>query len=237
MIFRKSGGALYHWRALTQAHLWRPFKQDLERWLEQWEIPTKELILIGPSGGHTLPRRWLKNFDKIQAYDVDPLAPTLFRMRHRGLNLQYHMQNMFSLDKELSLAPLRRLRRANPLTPILFCNVLGQLPLEFAITDQSWQNYLQEFSTLLMGTAWSSYHDAFSIQQLPLQLHQQFAQRLRKSQTIEQATANLEHDCTLFDHMTSGEWSKELSKLTWTWSLTSTNMHIIEGVRARHLIC
>src|SRR4051794_9109699 len=95
MIFRPSGGALYHWRAFRRRHAWRDFNREIEDWLNAWDCPREHLILIGPSGGYTLPTAWLKSFSNISAYDLDPLAPLFFRLRHRGVKVEFRRQDIF----------------------------------------------------------------------------------------------------------------------------------------------
>ena len=98
MFFRASGGVLYHWRALRSARRWAPFRDAVATWLNAWAPVQTELVLIGPSAGHTLPTAWLKRFEHIHAYDLDPLAPPLFRLRHRGARVCFHRRDVFWRD-------------------------------------------------------------------------------------------------------------------------------------------
>lgn len=195
---RPSGGLVYHWRALTSGWwLWRTFRRDIAQWLEIWECPKETLILIGPSGGHTLPRAWLKKFKRIEAYDLDPLAHLFFQLRHRHPNIQFHNEDMFWRDGRLSLAPIQKVLRDFPDASILFCNVLGQVLLENYAEEADWYQYLKELRQCLSGRAWASYHDMYS------------TERGREE----------------IDHLTNGSWLDGLIQLQFEWRLSRRHQY------------
>ena len=65
-LFNPTGGLVYHWRALRYRNsLWAPFRQAISRHLDAWDPPEKELVVLGPSAGYTLPPDFLERFDRL----------------------------------------------------------------------------------------------------------------------------------------------------------------------------
>src|SRR5687768_394255 len=126
-LFRPSGGVLYHWRAFRHQWRWESFRQELRKWLGEWPNEARELILIGPSGGYTLNTEWLKKFERVYAFDLDPLAPLIFRRRHPGVNVTFERRDLLWEDAEFSTAGLEAALKRHPRAAVLFSNVLGQL--------------------------------------------------------------------------------------------------------------
>jgi hypothetical protein len=202
MIFRPSGGLHYHWRALRRRNAWRPFARAVENWLAAWSCPRNELVLIGPSAGYTLPTAWLKSFDRVIAYDLDPLAPWIFRRRHRGVRARFERRDVFWRDGRLSTDALSDILRRHGKATILFTNVLGQVLLEGQADEQEWKTFLKELRLRLHGRAWASYHDTFT-----------------------------HENGEIIDHLLTGDWSRGLHKTEFRWELTERSAHVVEGVR------
>ncbi|MBX3022201.1 MAG: hypothetical protein KF799_11050 [Bdellovibrionales bacterium] len=203
MIFRPSGGMLYHWRAWRSRSRWQPFVNALSAWLGEWRTG-EELVLIGPSAGYTLPVDFLKRFAKITAYDLDPLAPTFFRRHHRGLAVEFHRQDVFWREARLSLEPLKELLSRHPQAAFLFSNVLGQLLLEGTAEESEWLRFLTDLRRTLGSRDWASYHDVFTYE-----------------------------GGEVIDHLLSGEWKQGLKTGDFEWKLTPRSLHKIQGVRSR----
>lgn len=201
MIFRPSGGLRYHWRAWRERARWQNFTNDVADWLSNWRPPCRQLILLGPSGGYTLPTAWLKSFDCIDAYDLDPLAPLFFKWRHSGVRIHFHRQDLFWVDGRLSAAPIKALITQSPQSAFLFSNILGQVLLEGHATEAQWQEYLSQLRNNLTHHHWASYHDLFT----------------REG-----------HEVT--DHLMRGPWSAGLPSRQWKWPLTAKSEHTIEGL-------
>lgn len=196
-LFRPSGGLVYHWRALQNGWRWRTFRRDVAQWLDVWDCSKEHLLLIGPSGGHTLPTLWLRQFKKIDAYDLDPLARFFFQLRHRHSHISFHQRDMFWREGRLSLAPIQEVLHENPQASILFCNVLGQVLLENAAEESDWYQFLKDLRQLLSGRSWASYHDMYS-------------------KEVGQAEV---------DHLTNGSWLDGLIQLHFDWPLSRRNHH------------
>ena len=203
MLARPSGGLVYHWRALRHGHKWRPFREQIADWLQNWPPRSKQLLLIGPSAGYTLPTEWLAKFEQVVAYDLDPLAPALFRWQHAKVPIRFEKQDMFWHQGNLSLRSLQKALRDHPDAAMLFSNVLGQVLLEGQASESQWYSFLKDLRRQLQGREWASYHDLFSTK-----------------------------DGEIIDHMTQGAWSDGLDKREFSWQLTAASQHQIQGLKA-----
>jgi hypothetical protein len=238
-LFRPSGGGSYHWRGLRRRSLWQPFCKSLAIWLKRWNPPREGLILIGPSGGYTLPNEWLRSFGEVHAFDLDPLAPWFFRRRH-GLYAHFERRDVFwrtspNGNRELSLEPLREILAKHPGCTVLFCNVLGQVPLEGSLTEGQWHRYLSELRQELAGRSWASYHDIFSLRPIPLAQHAEATQMLAAEISPTGLPGVLKalpvaHEIQAIDHLLLSNWTDGLAKIRLGWSLTPQSLHIIECV-------
>jgi hypothetical protein len=202
-FFRPSGGILYHWRALRNRHEWKEFRGEVENWLADWPMAAKELILIGPSAGYTLSTGWLKRFDKVYAFDLDPLAGPLFRLRHPGVQVRFRKLDVFWDGERYSTDTLRKILATHPGAAVLLSNILGQLLIEHVVSDSDWTRFLTMVRLSLNGREWASYHDLFT-----------------------------HENGEVVDHMTSGEWKAGLDTRQFRWPLSEDSLHLIEGVRA-----
>lgn len=228
--FRPSGGLRYHWRAWRERPHWRSFTDALRPWLAEW-AESGELVLIGPSGGYTLPCEWLAGFEQVYAYDVDPLAGRLLRQRHRRAHIRFFKQDLFWKHGHLSLEPLRAALARHPRASVLFSNVIGQLPLEGPIDEASWQARLIELRQALEGRRWASYHDWLTFEPLPRARHAAVLAAYLENDAMAGPLTGLER-VDVIDHLTRGEWTASLPRALFAWSLTPRSLHLIEGVRS-----
>lgn len=201
MIFRPSGGLRYHWRAFRQRHRWHEFSFQIAEWLDTWHPPVEKLVLIGPSAGYTLPTAWLRRFSQVVAYDLDPLAPFLFRWNHPGVHVRFHRENIFWQDRRLSLDQVVSIKARHPRAAFLFANVLGQVLLEGRADEAEWQEFLGGLRALMKGRHWASYHDLFTYE-----------------------------GNEVIDHLMEGLWNRGLPSRQFRWQLTDRSLHMIEGV-------
>jgi hypothetical protein len=178
--FNPTGGFGYHVRALLYGRRqWAPFRQEIARWLRGWAPPERELLLVGPSGGYSLDPAFLGAFSRIIAVDIDPLAALIFRLRfgrqlrERRVSLVWDGRDHLSPGLQgFSIQPLCALIDAYPEAAVLFCNLLGQLPLlgEDRLPDQSdddppegsYERWLLGLPAALAGRSWATYHDRIS---------------------------------------------------------------------------
>jgi hypothetical protein len=106
-----------------------------------------------------MPPTFLQRFERIDAYDIDPLAGLWFRARHakqlraHGVALRYHRCD--------AIAQLPDLLAQHPQACVWFDNLLGQLRYRFGDTDAA-QARLRQLHHDLRGRPWGSVHDAYS---------------------------------------------------------------------------
>lgn len=231
-----SGGVVYHTRAARHADdLWRPFRTAISTWLDRWPTVDERLILIGPSAGYTLDDRFLARFRSILAIDPDPLAPALFRQRHRAVLEAGTTLTWSALDHFVSgsLDDLERLLAAHDQTSVLFSNFLGQLHLLYpeATCEERLERCRARFPELLSGRSWASYHDRLS-GQLPLRFDQPDPQpkRLGDDALLDRYFAGRGGE--LVDHRTERLFPADLPHAYLHWELTPGQHHLIEAVHA-----
>ena len=168
-LFLPSGGLLYHARAFRLGKTcWAPFRRAVREWLARWEPPCSGLLLIGPSGGYSLPTEWLARFSEVVAIDFDPLARPLFGRRHRACrSLRWVLEDVLPVGTlGLDSSALERRLAEYPDHAVLFSNVLGQLALSSACEDAV-ERDLAVLRQTLDGRHWASYHDRLSAPRRP----------------------------------------------------------------------
>jgi len=154
-----TGGLIWHLHALQSRHRWLATAQALAAYLDGIHPQRRHLLLIGASAGWMMPPAFLRRFDRIDAYDIDPLAGLWFRSRHakhlraHGVALRYHRCD--------AIAQLPDLLAQNPQACVWFDNLLGQLRYRFGNTDAA-QERLRQLHHGLRGHPWGSVHDAYS---------------------------------------------------------------------------
>ncbi len=154
-----TGGLNWHVHARASRTRWQPTLQLIEQFLAQVHPQSQHLLLMGGSAGWMMPPCWLARFKRIDAYDIDPLAPWLFNWRHGqrlqdlGIEVHHHRQD--------ALATLPDLLNAHPSACIWFDNVLGQH--RFRLRDEARvERELAQLKTTLQGRHWGSLHDVWS---------------------------------------------------------------------------
>lgn len=233
MFFRPSGGLTYHFNAGRSAtkDRWRPFQAKLQSWLEEWNPKSEELILIGPSGGYTLPTGFLKRFKQIHAFDLDPLAGFFFRRRHQSVPVKFYRRDVFRGDRGtrglIGVQALDEVLREHPNAAILFSNLLGQLLLEKHVMDAEWDRFLAKLMKSVHGREFASYHDVYSMENLKLthEVFKKFSEG-RPFEKIRELGGR-----TVTDHMLKkAPWPSEAKRTFMNWELHPNSLHIIEAV-------
>jgi hypothetical protein len=146
----RSGGFFYHLRALRfRDRFWAGHLEGTARFLESWNPKSRSILLVGPSGGYSIPRGWLSRFETISAYEPDPIARFVFERRHR---VKPHW-----IRRRFPFRSLDPLSQVPPTTgAVLFCNLLGQIVI------QNPGKLSKKLRAGLEGREWASYHDALS---------------------------------------------------------------------------
>ena len=154
-----TGGLNWHLHARQSLPRWQPTLLEIERFLMARRPTERHLILIGGSAGWMMPTAWLAQFERIDAYDIDPLAPLLFGHRHgrtlraQGVTLQHHRMD--------ALVHLNDILHTHPGACVWFDNVLGQH--RYRVRDEAQvEKDLKALRVALAGRNWGSLHDVFS---------------------------------------------------------------------------
>ena len=154
-----TGGLNWHVHAARSLQRWLPTRELIAQFLTHVQPTQTHLLLIGCSAGWMLPTPWLQRFKRIDIYDIDPLVPFLFGLRHGrqlkalGIDVQHHR-----LD---AIANLPALLKDHPDACLWFDNVLGQVGFRLGDEDMA-ERQLGQLKTLLKGRAWGSLHDMYS---------------------------------------------------------------------------
>lgn len=227
-IFNPTGGLTYHLRARRYRDtLWAPFRQQISILLDAWNPPEKELLILGPSGGHTLPTDFLERFDRLYLHDPDRLAPWVFRANHAHIkSVEWSRRDLIFKNRRYEPELLLEELDHKPKAAVLFSNLLGQLPL----LNGNLEAFEEWWTALANGLAkrnWFSYHDLFSFEgkaNLPARLQPGEV----VPQLVDWARAQ-ERPLDLIDHGTSEilhtQSLPELANLT--WRLTPSRVHIV----------
>ena len=178
-LINPAGGIPYHLRALFKADsLWGETRKWVSRntrnWLER--TPQTPVTLISPSGGYLFSPDLFRGTKEVEAFDVDPLAPTLFSLRH-GRKPAWTSGDLFFREGKLSIEAMRNLLSARPHNRFIFCNILGQIPHLLAakgfaqessslsagsLSASSLSDWYKDFSLLLGDRHFLSFHERMS---------------------------------------------------------------------------
>jgi hypothetical protein len=198
-----TGGLRWHWHAWRQRHLWALSRQQIESFLNQIHPKSNHLILIGPSAGWMLPHAWLKQFRRIDVYDIDPLVPWLFSRLHAhaltraGVETHFHRIDAFS--------QFEAILSAHPYACLWFDNVLGQQRYRLRDIEKT-ESLLRKLKHLLETREWGSIHDWLSgpIQAIPtFDAHRASAGSALNPQWTQQRLAQIQALGTWSDHLTA----------------------------------
>lgn len=216
-----SGGLIYHLRALAhRTGLWAPFHAAVASWLADWQPPQRELVLVGPSAGYSLPRAWLERFTTITALEPDPLARHLLRRRVTGSALHFACLDCLATEDGLA-----HLAHAYPDAAILFCNIIGQIE---APHGRRWAALFDEH---LGGHAWASYHDAISTRMPPVKYPPEI--RTAAIATLPDVLAHFwaGGELPLIDHDSFRLGGARPHRYA-LWQISTTRWHLVEWVSA-----
>jgi hypothetical protein len=154
-----TGGLNWHVHAVRSLQRWLPTRELIAAFLAGVQTSEKHLLLIGCSAGWMLPTPWLARFERIDIYDIDPLVPLLFGLRHgrelkqQGIAVRYHRQD--------AIAGLPGLLAQHPQACLWFDNVLGQVSFRLGDEDIA-ERQLGQLKKMLAGRSWGSLHDVYS---------------------------------------------------------------------------
>lgn len=229
-----TGGLNWHVHAHYSRQRWQPTVQLLDEFLARIAPQSTHLVLIGGSAGWMMPPRWLARFERIDAYDIDPLAPWLFNWRHgaplqaQGTVVQHHRQ-----DALLGLADILS---AHPHACVWFDNVLGQH--RYRVRDEARvERELKALKTSLQGRQWGSVHDVLSgptdARLLPAGLnvwqHQTPAAQGLDAGFVQKLLASVGAQDIWQDHLTTEVFSAH-TPVTWVpWAFKPNYWHWLQA--------
>ena len=224
LLIDPSGGLRYHLRAARYRRpLWAPFRQCVATWLQGWQPPERELILIGPNAGYTLPD-WFSDwanarFKRVVALEPDRVARALLQRRFKGLPLAFGTLDCFADPHGPA-----QLASAYPNAAFLFSNVIGQL-VDLA-GGEDWKTALRH---VMRSRSWASYHDVISTQTPPrLALAEGCAVDGELEQVLEKFWSGGELE--LHDHGTFRLAPSAPAAQYAIWSITPRQHHLIEWI-------
>ncbi len=228
--YLQSGGLVYHFKALQYRHrLWANYLAGVRSWLHSWSPQEKNLILVGPSLGWSLDLGFLQRFESILAFEPDPWSRWLFSRRFPQVKVHWRRVDL------LNPLQLESLHRQQGDHCLLFCNVLGQIPLIYQDLDMDqWQ---KEFRAQLKPWSWASYHDIYSGQASPASpaLLQRVLQleSFPTEKTIGQIFArNLKRLAQVQDHLTGDLFAPFRKRPQYLlWELRPGQIHLIEFLK------
>lgn len=247
-----TGGFGYHVGAFARRDgVWAPFVRDVARWLAAWSPPERELLLVGPSGGHCLDMDFLGRFSRVVAVDIDPFAPWVFRWRARRALRAGRTRLEWDSRDHLSPGPrgfdpdaLRALVAAHPGAAVLFCNILGQLPLlgddrapgqdDDHPPEGSYERWLRALPDALAGRSWATFHDRLSGPVRPRGLDPDTPVAWSSAEELVRRHYPLtdDPDLGLLDHRTS-VLLPEAPRRQFVWELAPGLFHLIEAMSFR----
>ena len=226
----QSGWIVYHLRAYRFAKkkdsLWASHQNGVRKFLDAWNPAEKNIVIIGPSGGYSLPKEFLERFENIIAIEPDALARIIFEKRF-GLRPEW-------IKSGISFQNLESFKKIIPRdSAVLFSNILGQVPLP-RISEMK-----KELKRVLENHSWASYHDAMSGEQL--QFDAELAKPFKKASLAEmkqmiypmvsRASSLIVNAHEAADLFPADE---KLKFRYWQWRLTPRRAHLIEGVFKNH---
>jgi hypothetical protein len=210
---------LYHIRAYRYSkQLWGSHLQGVAQFLSGLK-PTSRLILIGPSGGYSLPQSFLEQFEVIQVIEPDPLARLILLLRFWFIRERFE----FYL-KKLDFESLDFLDGFEPETAsILFCNVLGQVPVK---SEAAFQRTLR---ARLQNLKWASFHDRFSAADVAWRTPDGPQIEIQKTDNSLITQPKMK---ALQEHLASDALSALPIKRIyyWDWQVAPDQVHLIEGL-------
>jgi hypothetical protein len=153
-----TGGLWWHARAWRSRSAWNPTTNKMQEWLLANSPHGTRLVIVGASAGWMLSHAWLKRFQVVHTWDIDPWAERLFgwvhgnALRQAEISWIHHNHDAWQDPQAWEMA--------GPDTLYWFDNVLGQLPLIFLLTEV--QTRIESLQHVLRRSHWGSVHDRYS---------------------------------------------------------------------------
>ena len=228
-----TGGLEWHWRAWRAGDRWQQTSTDIENWLLAHPMDSTQLLLIGASAGWMMSTQWLCRFQSVHTWDIDPLAATLFKLRH-GRSLRAHQVDLHCHTGD-ALTQLPMLLREHPGATIFFDNVLGQIRFQNHTIKQT-ENRLRSITRALHGRHWGSLHDRMSgpvshaWQAHLLPAAQTFdLTDLTETQATQRWLSQMGAQSPWLDHLTGSVFKEETQVTHIAWPMQETYWHWLQA--------
>lgn len=231
-LINSTGGLFYHARAWRYRQtLWTPFTECIATWLPKWQPKSSRLVIVGPSGGYTLPLTWFKRFDSISAVEPDPMARFIFGKR-LSQKVNWDKTDYFSRTPQGFLEErIGQFLETYSNHAILFSNFLGQIKFLGGDDDEpGWRRIKALINQGIRGREFASYHDRFSSEIAPNL--EPAATRVSESNLPESEIVKRFYTGQrgeLIDHLT-GDLFQGLPRQYFSWAIDPSHYHLIEGV-------
>ena len=239
-----TGGLNWHVHALYSLKRWQATSAAIAQFLQTTQPRHRHLVLIGASAGWMMPSDWLRHFERIDSYDIDPLASRLFRWRH-GAALKATGATWVT-HREDAIANLPALARLYPNAVFWFDNVLGQH--RYRIDDEEIaERQLGQIHVLLRDHEWGSVHDRYSGPtdtpllnvQVPLLMRELLhgatqdevqlqGKPMRMDDAAQQLLASVSATGTWQDHSTAGVFAPGTRSVFVPWAFKPQYCHWLE---------
>lgn len=214
-----SGGLFYHFKSMISGESWNQARQVLDDTFKPFLEKHSELILFGPSAGYLLPS--LKNHHGIRL-DIDPLSKPLFALRH-GNGFVSESMDLFPNGK-INESSIAELLQSRPQAGLIFCNILGQMPLQYGRNFDS--NNWQKLNQLVLNRSLISFHDRLSGPKPAGSLTKIIDYKIKPS--IEQVVSDFSLVGEWVDHETSTLFQQGVQYRYFLWPLSPRRAHLIE---------
>lgn len=236
-----SGGIRYHWRAQLAQARWASFRRNLRDFIRPWlmaqRAKRRPVLLIGPSGGYTLPWQDLCSLSKLGAVEPDPVARAILRARCRHIDIDANPALGWN-GHAYQAKELRLWFDRYPDHALIFCNLLGQLETSGHKLSQAWH---QEFRAHIKARHWLSYHDLASCKVSPDLEYLKAHWRTKQMQHQEldpllwqRVYAKASGPLHLVDHGTARLFSFARQSIgahaLFEWPLLDSQWHVVEGL-------
>lgn len=217
----------YHWRAFRYRNsLWRSHVEGVGAFLRSWH-PPPNLLLVGPSGGYSLPVDWLERFHSITVIEPGFFARRILASRLHSLPAETSFRSERVAFETPGFLPDLDVSKCG----VLFANVLGQIPVheEAALRESLRQT--------LAGVSWASFHDRFSAGEPAWTYPDGEVPRVYTTPELipESATRRFGRKIEVQEHLASDALSTLEPRRVryWEWQITPRQVHLIEGMIGR----
>lgn len=229
-----TGGLNWHVHAHGSLARWQPTLALVDGFLAHVKPTSKHLVLIGGSAGWMMPRRWLQQFETIDAYDIDPMASWLFdwrqgrTLRQAGVAVHHHR-----LD---ALLHLPQVLQHHPQAFVWFDNVLGQHRYRIR-NEERVERELGALKHSLQGRSWGSLHDWLSgpvdVNKTPIALAPLLRTNITPRSINDTLTQQLLQDVGAHtawsDHLTQGVLPADTPTHLLPWAFRPNYWHWLQG--------